>query len=141
MQIITTNSFFPLDTNVLIYLHDRLDDNKRTKAQSLLADGPVISTQVISECLNVVRRLLSLSKSDLLFQSAELMANCEIVPTSRQTLIDAARIAGRYGFQIFDSIIIAASKSANCSILYSEDMQHGFTIENMTIVNPFCSVV
>jgi hypothetical protein len=42
----------------------------------------------------------------------------------------AQNLINRYDFQIFDGIIIAAALEANCSILYSEDMQNGQIIEN-----------
>jgi len=41
----------------------------------------------------------------------------------------------RYSF--YDSLIISAALKAGCSVLYSEDMQHGQKIHNLTIVNPF----
>jgi len=50
----------------------------------------------------------------------------------------AQNLVGKYDFQIFDGIIIAAALEADCDILYSEDMQDGQIIENvLKIVNPF----
>jgi len=51
----------------------------------------------------------------------------------------------RYKFSFYDSMIVAAALEANCSILYSEDMQHKQVIKNpekngagkLTIINPF----
>ncbi|MFN0048741.1 MAG: hypothetical protein ACKVOU_06435, partial [Cytophagales bacterium] len=43
-----------------------------------------------------------------------------------------------YKYQFFDCIIIASALEANCTKLYSEDLEHGQIIENkLTIVNPF----
>ncbi|MDD1619976.1 MAG: hypothetical protein LUQ11_00730 [Methylococcaceae bacterium] len=43
-----------------------------------------------------------------------------------------------YKFSIYDSLIIAAALDADCTTLYSEDMQHRQIIENqLTFVNPF----
>lgn len=131
------NNSFAADTNVLIYLHDKSDDRKRKIAENILAENPKIPAQVISEYLNVTRRLLNLPKTEIITQCALLLKDCEIVPVSHNTLTEAANIIDKYGFQIFDAIIIAASIQANCSILYSEDMQHGFVINNMTVLNPF----
>ena len=47
------------------------------------------------------------------------------------------RIAGRYGYRIYDSLMIAAALEAACFTLYSEDMQHGQVIDGLTIRNPF----
>jgi predicted nucleic acid-binding protein len=131
------NNSVAVDTNVLLYLHNKSDDRKRRIAENILADNPKIPAQVISEYLNVTRRLLDLSKTEIVKQCADLLQDCEIIPMSYQTLTDASNIVDKHNFQIFDSIIIAAALQANCSVLYSEDMQHGFVIRSMTVLNPF----
>lgn len=53
------------------------------------------------------------------------------------TIEQACRIATKYHYSFYDSLIIAAALSANCKTLYSEDMQDGQIIENsLTIANP-----
>ena len=126
-----------VDTNVLIYLYDRSDIRKRKIAEDILAEAPKISSQVVSEYINVTRKLLNLPKPAILRQCAALLEHCELIIVNPNTLIAAANLIDKHGFQIFDAIIVAAALEANCSVLYSEDMQHGFTINNMTIVNPF----
>ncbi len=64
-----TDKIVALDTNILIYLHDNSNITKRSIAKELAADIPKISTQVISEYLNTLRRIVNLSKSDLLIQA------------------------------------------------------------------------
>jgi predicted nucleic acid-binding protein len=80
---------------------------------------------------------LDLSKADIVTYCADLLKDCEIIPVSCDTLTNAAALIQRYDFQIFDSIIVAASIEANCTILYSEDMQDGLVIGKLTILNPF----
>jgi predicted nucleic acid-binding protein len=46
-------------------------------------------------------------------------------------------LAERYGFSIYDGLIVAAAVRAGCAILYTEDLQRGQVIENLTIRNPF----
>jgi predicted nucleic acid-binding protein len=127
-----------LDTNILVYLHDVSAPDKRLIAKNLLSENPFISTQVISEYLNTTRRLLALSKEELLFQCAGLLAHCDIEPVLPSTLTLAATLVAIHKFQLFDSVILAAAIENKCSILYSEDMQHGFMVEKtLTIINPF----
>jgi predicted nucleic acid-binding protein len=127
-----------VDTNILIYLHDASHPGKRQNAKSLLAGNPKISAQVISEYLNTMRRLLSLSKEDLLFQAAGLFQPCPVMATLPSTLYLASSLIKKYRFQLFDAVIVAASLEGNCTTLYSEDMQHGLVVNNtLTIVNPF----
>ena len=125
------------DSNILLYLHDKSDKIKRDIAKNILSDNPKVSTQVISEFINVARRQLDLSKPDIVTYCADLLKDCEVIPVSCDTLINAAGLIRKYDFQIFDSIIVASALEAGCTVLYSEDMQHGLVIDTLTIVNPF----
>ena len=56
-----------LDTNVLIYLHEiNPGSEKRRIANELIADSPLISSQVVSEYLNVCNKRLKMTKQDSL---------------------------------------------------------------------------
>ena len=127
-----------LDTNVLIYNHETDGDTKQLIADSLFDKVPVISTQVISEYLNVVKRISKMSKNDLLKICAEWLEYCQIQPVSLSTIKLAHHLVQKYDFQLFDSIIVASALEAECVILYSEDMHHGLNVEDkLTILNPF----
>jgi len=131
-------SNFTLDTNVLIYLFDSFEDRKRDISESLLIDKPFISAQVISEFLNVTKRLQKLPKREILEKCNKVISQCEIIPMSQEIMDKALILINRYDFQLFDSIIIASALEANCNILCSEDLQHNQLIENRpTIINPF----
>jgi predicted nucleic acid-binding protein len=131
------NTHFALDTNILIYLEGN-DIPKRNMAETLLSYNPVISPQVISEFINVTRRLRNISKSRLLIEASGLFRYCPIPPIKHSTLDLAVNLIHRYDFQIFDSIIVASALEAGCEILYSEDMQHNMRIEGqLKIINPF----
>lgn len=133
-----TSDTFALDTNVLIYLHDSSSPDKRDIAKSLLADSPCIPSPVISEYLNVTRRLLSLSKDELLMQTSGLFSDCTILPITKDTLLTAASLIKQYRFQLFDAVIVATALEGNCRVLYSEDMHHGLMVnKTLTILNPF----
>ena len=127
-----------VDTNVLIYLHDSTGTIKRNIAVNLLSDNPKIPSQVVSEYLNTIRRLLPASKEDLLIHTANLFTDCIIIPTLPSTLQRAASLVKKYQFQLFDAVIVAAAIEGGCTTLYSEDMQHGLVIDKtFTILNPF----
>jgi predicted nucleic acid-binding protein len=131
------NKTCAVDTNVLIYLHDKSDIRKRKIAENILAEQPKIAAQVISEYLNVTRKILDLSKVEIIKQCAALFKDNEIIQTTYHILVNASMLIEKYHFQIFDSIIVASALAGNCSVLYSEDMQDGLVIKNMTIKNPF----
>jgi predicted nucleic acid-binding protein len=47
-------------------------------------------------------------------------------------------LAERYRFSIYDAMIAASALHAGCDTLWSEDMQHGMTLdEGLRIVDPF----
>ena len=60
------------------------------------------------------------------------------IPLTVQTHGTALLLAARYGYHIYDALIIAAALAGECSTLYSEDLQAGQVIERrLTIRNPF----
>jgi len=127
-----------LDTNILIYLYDTSNINKRTTTEGLLVKNPIISSQVVSEYLNVSKRLLKISKQNLLDKCLLVFGYCIITPVIFETLTLARELIIKYDFQMFDSIIIAAALQADCTILYSEDLQSNQLIESrLSIINPF----
>jgi len=127
-----------LDTNVLIYNHGIDGDAKQLIADSLFNSVPVISTQVISEYLNVMKRISKMSKNDILKICAEWLEGCQVQPVGLSTIKLAHHLIQRYDFQLFDSIIVASALEAECDILFSEDLHHGLIVEDkLTILNPF----
>jgi predicted nucleic acid-binding protein len=127
-----------LDSNILIYNHSLDYENKRLIARNFFKESPIVSSQVISEYLNVMRRNFKMQKQELLHLCSLWLEKCYIQPVVLSTIKLAQNLINKYDFQIFDGIIIAAALEANCSILYSEDMQNGQIVENtLKIVNPF----
>jgi len=127
-----------LDSNILIYNHSLDYESKRLVARDFFKENPVISSQVISEYINVMKRNFKMQKQELLNLCSLWLEKCSIQPVVLSTIKLAQNLINRYDFQVFDGIIIAAALEANCNILYSEDMQNGQIIENtLRIVNPF----
>ena len=65
-------------------------------------------------------------------------AVCDVKPVTIETHDRALAIVERYGFSLYDSLLIAAALLAGSKRLYCEDLQHGQLIERqLRIVNPF----
>ena len=138
MKPIIMTTKIALDTNILIYLYDDLDERKRNISESLILDKPMIGSQVISEFLNVTKRLLKLPKNELMDKASKLFRVCEIVSMNQMTITKAKDLIIKYDFQLFDSLIVASALQANCTVLYSEDLHHNLLVENqLRIINPF----
>lgn len=135
---------FFLDTNILIYTFDKKALNKRMVAQQLVQHAlasrhGILSFQVVQEFLNVTTRKL---RTHLPSQNAAeylrdiLAALCTVYP-SIALYEKALDLQDRWKFSFYDSLIIAAALSADCTTLYSEDFQHEQRVESLTIINPF----
>jgi predicted nucleic acid-binding protein len=130
---------FFFDTTVLIYAVARNDPRAET-AEDLLANGGAVSIQVLNEFVSLARRKLRMSWEEVVESLAAIRVLCAApVALTIDTHDTALDIAQRYGFHIYDSLIVAAAIEAGCTTLYSEDLQHGQTIGSITIRNPFRS--
>lgn len=128
-------SFF--DTNVLLYVASG-DTAKADQAEAAIAAGGAISVQVLNELANVARRKMRMSWGDTHALLIMLRGLLTVHPLTLETHETGLRMAERYGLSIYDAMIAAAAIEAGCDTLWSEDMQHGMTLdEGLRIVNPF----
>lgn len=126
-----------LDTNILLYLLSG-DAEKADSAEALLAAGGVISVQVLNEFASVASRKLAMPMAEIREVLATLRAVFKVVPLTEETHDLALSLAERYGYSIYDAIILAAALQAGCQTLVTEDMQDGQIIEGqLKIWNPF----
>ncbi len=133
-----------IDSNIFVYLFDETDSGKRHIAEELIHVGLVtgtanISFQVIQEILNVLTSKLKppVSQEDARhFMDQTLIPLWRIMPSQR-LYHRSLDIQVRYRYSFYDALIIAAALDAGCNRLYSEDLQHGQQIEDLTIENPF----
>jgi predicted nucleic acid-binding protein len=124
------------DTNVLVYAAVQ-DDARSESARALLAAGVLFSVHVLNEFVFVARRLRKDWK-EILEALALLEVICPApVPLTLSTHHQALEIAQRFGYHIFDSLVIAAALESSCTTLYSEDLRDGQKIGDLRIRNPF----
>jgi predicted nucleic acid-binding protein len=126
-----------LDSNVLVYAFT--SDPRATRAQELLERGCILGVQGLNEFTNVARRRLGMTWGEVREALAAIRIICRtILPINIDTHTGALRIAERYGYGIFDALMIASALSANCGVLWSEDMQDGIIVDRrLRIANPF----
>ncbi len=129
-----------LDTNILLYSVARDDEGRGPVARDLIArmaeSRSCLTQQVAGEFLNVCNRR-SVPAPDALAQLDAWAAVFPIVPTRWTNTLQAALLAERYKLQYWDCVIIAVALSIGAVVLFSEDMQDGFVLEGMRIVDPF----
>ncbi len=126
------------DTNVFVYAVVQ-DDPRSQQAEYLITEGGTVSVQVLYEFAAVARRKAKMPWDEIGFAIENIKALCpDPLPITLDTHGEALAIAERYGYKIYDALIVASALEARCTILYSEDMQDGQVIERkLTIRNPF----
>jgi predicted nucleic acid-binding protein len=134
----TDRAFF--DTIVFVYAIVQ-DDPRSQQAEDLIAEGGTVSVQVLNEFAAVVRRKAKMPWDEVRFAIENIRTLCpNPLPITTDTHQEALAIAEKYGYRIYDALIVASALEARCTILYSEDLQGGQVIDNtLTIRNPFRS--
>lgn len=132
-----------LDSNLLVYLYDQNEPEKRNYIESFLrkikqTELPVISTQTIGEFFNVTTKKLKYPK-DIITEVCEDFNNYfPIYEISVDNVYHALMISKQTHFSYWDSLIIAVAIDIGCSVVYSEDLNSGQMIEGVKVINPFC---
>lgn len=128
------SAFF--DSNILVYAFST--DTRRERALTTIAGGGVISAQVLNEFTNVLRKkqrqdwpVIEAAVQSIRFRFPD------VAPLTADTHAAALALAREHTLAFYDALIVAAAIEAGCDILYSEDMQHGRSIDGLTIVDPF----
>lgn len=130
-----------IDTNIFVYaaLLDKQGNTKHEMAVDLIQKelNVVVSTQILNEFYNALLKH-NIKDAQIVEYSNEIAKNVKISSQNIETLRKAWRIKAKYQFSLWDSLVLASALQNDCSILYTEDLQHNQIIENtLKIVNPF----
>lgn len=130
-----SGNFF--DTNVLAYLASA-DTAKADRAEMVLAEGGIVSVQVLNELTNVARRKMRMSWPETRAFLSPLRRLLDVRPLTVETHQSGLALAERYTLSFYDALIVAAALEAGCDTMWSEDMQHGMEFDGrLRVVNPF----
>jgi predicted nucleic acid-binding protein len=125
------------DTSIVLYLLSG-DARKADKVETLLGAGGTISVQVLNEFAAAARRKSALSWPEVREALHAVRTACVTRPVTEGIHDRGIDVAERYGFSLYDSMIVAAAQSAGCTTLFSEDLQHRQVIDGtLTVRNPF----
>jgi predicted nucleic acid-binding protein len=131
----TDRPFF--DTNILLYLLSE-DNLKADRAEAIIAAGGIISVQVLNEFASVASRKLGMSYAEIRDVLGTVRAVCQTQALTVDTHDRGLDISEQFGFSLCDSMIVSSALQSGCTVLYSEDMQHGQEIDGqLMILNPF----
>ncbi len=136
-----------VDTNILIYAHDRSQgrgvaatkhERARELIESLWTSGQgVLSTQVLQElCVNLRRKVARPLAIDEIRRLVHDYMSWEVVVNTPEAVIQALEIEARYKTSFWDALILQAAEQSGASILYSEDLAAKQTYGTVQVMNP-----
>lgn len=134
-----------LDTNILVYAFDNDEGVKRERALALLQNPKshwrfVISTQVLQEFFAVVTRKfkppMPAHKARRAIESLRGLPTVRIDTTLILAAIDTHTV---HQVSFWDALILESAARDSCDEVWSEDLQHGFQLRQLRIVNPLAS--
>lgn len=135
---------FFLDTNVLVYPHDRRaaerGDAAITVLDALAARGDAaVSTQVLGEFFWVVTRRLPdpLTTAQGARSTTRHAKTWRVVDVTAATVREALRGVADHDLPYWDSLIWAAARLAQIPVILSEDFADGREIDGVLFRNPF----
>jgi predicted nucleic acid-binding protein len=135
-----------VDTNILLYAHDRQAGTKQAQSAALLTmlwenHTGILSSQILQEFfVNVVRKLkppLAIPQAREIVRS---YSSWVVHDTGPEQVVRASEIMELASFSFWDSLVIASAEKSGAALLYSEDLQHGQRIAGVLIQNPFISI-
>jgi predicted nucleic acid-binding protein len=93
---------------------------------------------VLNEFAAVALRKHALSLAELREFLLSIRELCITQPLTVAVHERGLEVAERYGYSLYDSMIVAAALQAECRMLYSENLQHRQVIDKrLTVINPF----
>ena len=131
-----------VDTNILVYAHDRAAGDKHTRARELVESlwqtrSGVISTQILQELAVNLRRKVTTpldvrSTSDIVTD----YLTWQVITNDGNSILTALKLQDRYQLSFWDALVVAAAQLAEVTILYSEDLADGQRLGSVRVINP-----
>lgn len=138
-----------LDSNILVYLagvsNSAEDDDKIDRVRSLVprlarTASLVAPVQALGELFVVLRRA-GVPSHEARATMLEFAARMATGASEARTAMAAVDLVIDHKLQFWDAMIVTAAVEAECTLLLSEDMQHGFVVRGLTVVNPLAEDV
>jgi predicted nucleic acid-binding protein len=134
-----------VDTNILVYAHDRSETRKQPIAQALLdflwqTRSGVLSTQVLQEFYVVATRKFDPPmRRAAAREIVALYGEWPIVQLDVALILAASKLEERHAFSFWDALVVEAARRCGATRLLTEDLQAGRRIGGIGIANPFAA--
>jgi len=131
-----------VDTNILIYAHDRSAGLKYERARDLverlwISGQGVLSTQVLQElCINLRRKIARPLSVEEVRRIIQDYLSWEVVVNTPGSVLQALEIEVRYKTSFWDALVLQAAEGSGAAVLYSEDLAAGQKYGPIHVINP-----
>lgn len=129
-----------VDTNILVYAHDKSDPKKYELAKELIASFwnadvfPFLSVQVLQEFyVTLVRK--GVSQEDAA-QTVDSYLEWRVVENTAILFRDSLKEQQRWKTSYWGALVLAAARYAGVSEILSEDFSAGQDYDGIVVVNP-----
>jgi len=132
-----------VDTNVLVYAHDRSETRKQPVAEALIRDlwrsrTGSLSTQVLQEFYVVATRKFDPPMSHRAAREVvALYGEWSVVQVDVALVLSASQLEERHKLSFWDALIVEAARRSGATRLVTDDLQPRRRIGGVSIENPF----
>lgn len=126
-----------VDTNILVYAHDRHHAEKQQQAQGLLKELwqtglGCVSLQVLQEFYVIVtRKIRELLSPDSAAQIIKSLKMWQVHQPNVEDVLGAIALQKRYGTSFWDALILRSASQLECATIWSEDLNPGQVYESV----------
>ena len=131
-----------VDTNILMYAHDRSAGAKHDRAKALVEElwrdrNGVVSTQVLQElAVNLRRKAVRALDAKATRDLVSDYLTWHVVVNDGDSILEALEVEARYQLSFWDALVIVAAQASGAEVLYSEDLSDGQAYGTVRVVNP-----
>lgn len=131
-----------VDTNLLVYAHDRDAGAKHEKAIALLArlsgaGDLVVSAQILNELASVLHRKRKVDRALVALTIEKLSEQAIVLPLTGELTVLALGPGMAAGLSFWDALVWATARANRISVVYTEDFEHDRTVDGVRFVDPF----
>ena len=133
---------FFVDTNILMYAHDKTAGPKHERAKALVEElwrnrTGVVSTQVLQElAVNLRKKAGRPLDAKATREIVTDYLTWQVVVNGGESILEALDLEARFQISFWDALVVQAAHTSGADVLYSEDLSDGHTYGTVRVINP-----
>ena len=133
---------FFVDTNILMYAHDKAAGAKHERAKALVEElwrnrTGVVSTQVLQELsVNLRKKVGRPLDAKATREIISDYLTWHVVVNGGESILEALDLEARFQISFWDALVVQAAHASGAEVLYSEDLSDEQTYGTVRVINP-----